>query len=161
MADPKTPVTIGKMRWMLFLLGMVKIPLIGYLRPKLMALDDETVKVRIKFRRRSKNHLNSMYFGALAVGADVSAGIHAFYFSGKHGKKVSFAFKSMKAEFLKRAESDVTFICNEGRLIEQIVLESFEMQERINRIVKVDAQNAEGESVAVFEMEISVKVGSR
>lgn len=158
MNNPQTPVSIGKMRWMLFLLGLVKIPLIGYLRPKLVQLDDDTVQVRIKFRRRSKNHLNSMYFGALAVGADVSGGIHAFYFSRKHDKKVSFAFKGMKAEFLKRAESDVIFECRQGKLIEQIVLESFEKQERINKVVNVEARNTAGEAVALFEMEISVKV---
>ena len=146
------------MRWMLFLLGLVKIPLIGYLRPKLISLDDESVKVKIKFRRRSKNHLNSMYFGALAVGADVSGGIHAFYFSKKHNKKVSFAFKGMKAEFLKRAESDVIFECRQGKLIEQIVLESFERKERINQNVIVEARNTDGEIVATFDMEISVKV---
>ncbi len=146
------------MRWMLFLLGLVKIPLIGYLRPKLISLDDKSVKVKIKFRRRSKNHLNSMYFGALAVGADVSGGIHAFYFSRKHNKKVSFAFKGMKAEFLKRAESDVIFECSQGKLIEQIVLDSFEKKERINQNVTVEARNTDGEVVATFEMEISVKV---
>lgn len=158
MTESQTPVTIGKMRWMLFLLGLVKIPLIGYLKPKLISLDDEKVRVKIRFRRRSKNHLNSMYFGALAVGADVSGGIHAFYFSMKHRKKVSFAFKSMKAEFLKRAESDVIFECNEGKMIEEAVISSFENQERINRIVKVEAKNTDGEIVALFEMEISVKV---
>lgn len=158
MAEKDTPVTIGKMRWMLFLLGTMKIPLIGYLRPKLLALDDESVRVRIRLRRRSRNHLRSMYFGALAVGADVAGGIHAFYYSMKHRKKVSFAFKSMKAEFLKRAESDVIFECREGLEIGRSVLESLEKQERINRTVKVDAWNTEGEKVAVFEMEISVKV---
>lgn len=151
-------VSIGKMQWMLFLLGLVKIPLIGYLKPKLVVLNDETVQVKIRFRRRSKNHLNSMYFGALAVGADVSGGIHAFYFSKKHNKKVSFAFKSMKAEFLKRAESDVIFECNEGKTIEKIVLDSFARQERINHVVKVEAKNTSNEVVALFEMEISVKV---
>lgn len=157
MTDPIASVPIGKIRWMLFLLGLIKIPLIGYLRPKLVSLNDESVQVRIKFRRRSKNHLNSMYFGALAVGADVAGGIHAFYFSEKHGKKVSFAFKSMKAEFLKRAESDVIFECREGKLIEQIVMESYTKQERINQIVKVEAKNKDQEIVALFEMEISIK----
>jgi acyl-coenzyme A thioesterase PaaI-like protein len=152
------PMTIGKMRWMIFLLGLLKIPLIGYLRPKLILLNDESAHVRIRFRRRSKNHLNSMYFGALAVGADVAGGIHAFYFAGKWNKKVSFAFKSMQAEFLKRAESDTVFECNAGREIERIVLESFQTQERINHKVRVDAKNTAGELVAVFDMEISVKV---
>ena len=94
------------------MLGLVKIPIIGFVKPKLIELNDEKARVKIRLRRRTKNHLNSMYFGALAVGADVAAGLHAFYFAGKMGKKVSFAFKGMSVEFLMRAESSVVFSSN-------------------------------------------------
>jgi acyl-coenzyme A thioesterase PaaI-like protein len=158
MTEAKPQISMRKMQWMIFLLGLVKIPLIGFVRPRLIELSDEKVAVKIKFRRRTKNHLNSMYFGALAVGADVAGGIHAFYFAEKMNKKVSFAFKSMHAEFLKRAETDVIFECNEGAKIESIIAESFENQIRINQLVRVDAKNLLNEIVATFDMEISVKV---
>ena len=96
-------VSIKKMRWLLFLLGFMKIPMIRYTKPKLLAIDDNTVRVKIKLRRRTKNHLSSMYFGALSVGADIAGGIQVFYFSKKMDRKVSFAFKGMNAQFLKRA----------------------------------------------------------
>ena len=64
-------------------MGKLKIPVIGYVAPKLLELDDNTVKVKIRLRRRTKNHLNSMYFGVLAVGADLAAGAHAFYYAKK------------------------------------------------------------------------------
>ena len=99
-----------------------------------------------------------MYFGALAVGADVAGGIHAFYFAKKHDKKASFAFKSMHASFLKRAETDVFFVCYEGSKIENSILESVKTQTRINQNVTVRALNLQQEEVAVFTMEISVKV---
>jgi acyl-coenzyme A thioesterase PaaI-like protein len=158
MTEVKPKISMRKMQWMIFLLGLVKIPLIGFVRPRLIELSDEKVAVKIKFRRRTKNHLNSMYFGALAVGADVAGGIHAFYFAEKMNKKVSFAFKSMHAEFLKRAETDVIFECSEGAKIESIIAESFEKQIRINQLVRVEAKNLSNEIVATFDMEISVKV---
>ncbi len=158
MTEAKPQISMRKMQWMTFLLGFVKIPLIGFVRPRLIELSDEKVTVKIKFRRRTKNHLNSMYFGALAVGADVTGGIHAFYFAEKMNKKVSFAFKSMHAEFVKRAETDVIFECNEGAKIESIIAESFEKQIRINQLVRVEAKNLSNEIVATFDMEISVKV---
>lgn len=158
MSKNKPAVTIGKMKWLLFLLANFKIPIMGFLRPKLMKMDEDTVEVRIKLNRRSKNHLKSMYFGALAVGADVAGGIHAFYFAEKHSKKVSFAFKSMHASFLKRAESDIVFVCNEGAKIEEVILESLKTQTRINQSVTVRALNSAQEEVAVFVMEISVKI---
>ena len=73
-------------------------------------------------------------------------------------KKVSIAFKSMHAEFLKRAETDVIFECHEGAKIEAIIAESFEKQIRINQLVRVEAKNLSNEIVATFDMEISVKV---
>lgn len=151
-------VSIGKMRWLIYLLGKLKIPLIGFLKPKLLVLDDENVIVKIKLSRRSKNHLNSMYFGALSVGADLAAGIHAFYFSKKINKNVSFAFKSVEGQFLKRADSDAFFKMSDGKVVEQIVNEAFESQTRINKFVNVQVLNSQKEIVALFKMEISVRV---
>jgi len=150
--------SLSKMRWMLYLLGCFRIPLVGYVRPKLLALNDKEAIVRIKLRRKTKNHLKSMYFGALAVGADISGGIHAFYFAEKHGLKVSFAFKDMKANFLKRAESHIEFRSIDGSIVEEAVLKSKSSGERINQPVRVLAYNDSEEIVAEFTLTVSVKV---
>jgi len=151
-------VSIKKMRWLLFLLGFMKIPMIRYTKPKLLAIDDTTVRVKIKLRRRTKNHLSSMYFGALSVGADVAGGIQVFYFSKKMDRKVSFAFKGMNAQFLKRAESDIIFESNEGQKIQKAMEKSLLEGSRINDSIMVEAKNDSGEIVATFEMIVSVRV---
>src|SRR5690554_1953667 len=153
-------ISLNKMRRLLWLMGMIKIPMIAFVRPKLMLLDDERSQVRIKLKRKTKNHLKSMYFGSLAVGADIAAGLHAFYFAEESGVKVSFAFKAVKAEFLKRATTDVFFNSNEGQLVKQAFDEAMSTKERVNKWIKVEAKNTDDEIVAVFEMEISVKVKS-
>ena len=149
---------LKKYAWMLRLMGIFKIPMIGYVRPRLLGIDENNVLVRIKLRRRTKNHLKSMYFGALAVGADVTAGLHAFYFCDELNVRPSFAFKGMKAEFIKRAETDVEFSCMEGQVIREQVLKAIQTNERQNHWVKVTAKDLNGEIVALFEMEISVKI---
>ncbi|PCI94917.1 MAG: hypothetical protein COB15_12750 [Flavobacteriales bacterium] len=146
-----------KIKWQLFLLGRFKIPMLGYTAPKLIELNNNKAKVKIKLKRRTKNHLNSMYFGALAVGADVAGGIHAFYFANMHNKKVSFAFKGMSCEFIKRAESDCTFISEDGKKVEAAILKSIATGDRVNETTKVEVYNAENELVATFEMIVSVK----
>lgn len=158
MLKNKKEITLSKMKWLLFLLSRFKIPMIGFVRPNLLALNDTDVAVKIRLRRRTKNHLNSMYFGALAIGADVAAGIHTFYFSEKLGKKVSFAFKGMNAEFIKRAESDIVFKCNQGDLIYKAILKSDKENVRINETVLVYAIDSNHEIVAKFDMIVSVKV---
>lgn len=143
---------------MLRLMGIVKIPMIGYVKPRLIRITNHDVLVRIKLRRRTKNHLKSMYFGALAVGADVTAGLPAFYFCDELNVRPSFAFKGMKAEFIKRAETDVEFSCTEGQIIREQVLKAIQTNERQNHWVKVTAKDLNGDIVALFEMEISVKI---
>jgi acyl-coenzyme A thioesterase PaaI-like protein len=157
MLKSNTP-TLRRLQWLLFLLGRWKIPMIGFVRPRIIEMNDQKVIIKIRLRRRTRNHLGSMYFGALAVGADLAGAIHSVYFTG--GKGMSMAFKSMQAEFLKRAEEDVFFESNDGATIEVMIEESRQTGERVNRMVEVTAKNIKGELVAHFKMEISIKMKS-
>jgi acyl-coenzyme A thioesterase PaaI-like protein len=152
-----TKKTLSQWRRMLWIMGWWYIPLIGYVRPKLEHIDERKAVLSIRLRRRTKNHLNSMYFGALAVGADVAAGLHAFYFSDELGVKPSFVFRSMKATFHKRAMGTVLFTSEDGQKVRETVTEARRTGERQHAFVTVEARTTDGESVATFEMEISVK----
>ncbi|MFN5910151.1 MAG: PaaI family thioesterase [Bacteroidota bacterium] len=142
----------------LFLLGLLKIPILGYVRPKLRRLDDTHAEIFIRLSRRTKNHLGSMYFGALTVGADAAAGIHVFYYADKFDRKISVAFKSMSANFLKRPESDVVFRCEEGELVRDAIQRSISSGQRRNQDVNITAFNTSEEIVATFILTVSVKV---
>jgi hypothetical protein len=72
--------------------------------------------------------------------------------------KVSFAFKGMKADFIKRAESDVVFESNQGELVQKAINLSEETGERVNETINVIARDKNQELVATFEMIVSVKV---
>jgi len=158
MEKPVKEVSLRRMRWLLFLLSYFKIPLIGFVRPKLKVLNDEECSVLIPLRRRSKNHLNSMYFGALAIGADLSAGLHAFYFAERRELKIALAFKDMNAKFLKRAESDILFKSIDGAIIQVAVNESLQTGNRVNQPINIKAINDIDEVVAEFVLTISIKV---
>ena len=97
--------------------AFVKIPLIFFCRPRVVALDEDRCEIRIPLRRRTRNHMNSMYFGALAIGADLACGLLALEQVRRKGIKVSFLFKDMRADFLKRPEGDVLFTCAEGAAV--------------------------------------------
>ncbi len=141
------------MNWRIKLLGWRYIPLLGFANPKLVHLDDDKTIVKIKLRRRTKNHL-----GALAIGADTAAGIYAFALSEQMGVKIHFSFKSSRFEFLKRAESNVLFVCSEGEKIKKAMGEAKTSKERVNVLVNVEALNDAKEVVSKMEMELSLKV---
>ncbi|MEJ6799052.1 MAG: PaaI family thioesterase [Crocinitomicaceae bacterium] len=152
------PISLSKLKRNIWLLGKFKIPILGFTNPKLVSINEDEVVMKIKLRRRTKNHLNSMYFGALAVGADTAAGIHAYYLGVEKGLNLSLAFKSCKAEFIKRAETDITFVCKEGRKITQQMETSQSTGERQNEDIFVEAFNTKKEIVATFVMTLSLKV---
>ena len=138
----------------------LKIPLIGFLRPKIEVLNDTQCKLRIPLTRRSKNHLNCMYFGALSAGADVAGGVIALQHIMKSKEKISFVFKEFHAEFLKRAEGDVIFTCNDGGVLEDLVKRTISSGEREEAQVNVVATcpSKLGETpVAKFQLTISLK----
>jgi acyl-coenzyme A thioesterase PaaI-like protein len=150
-------------RFKLFLqqFGRFEVPMIGYLKPEIIELSDKSIVIKIKLNRRSKNHLNSMYFGALAVGADVAGGLLAFYHADRAQVKLSLAFKSFEAQFLRRPESDVYFTCEMGDRIKEMLIESHQTQQRVNKPIEVNAYVKEEENmvlIAHFKLELSLKL---
>ncbi|MGQ3891804.1 PaaI family thioesterase [Legionella sp. CNM-4043-24] len=153
-----------RFRFFLWYFGHFQVPLIGHLRPRLITLNDQVIVIRLPLRRRSRNHFKSMYFGALAVGADLAGGLHGFYHARQAGLNPSLVFKSFQAQFLKRPESDVYFVCEQGDAVKAMLDESKKTGLRINRQLPIKAYThfvslAEpGELVADFLLELSIKV---
>jgi hypothetical protein len=143
------------------LTGWLRIPLLGSVRPRVVALDGERCIVRIPLRRWTKNHLGSMYFGALAIGADCAGGLLAVELIRRSGTPISLVFKSFQAEFLRRPESDVYFICEEGPRIRDLVERVRHSAERLGEVLDLQAavRTPEGafEPVARFRLELSLK----
>ena len=102
-------------------------------------LNDERLEIMIPLNKRTQNHLNSMYFGALAIGADVAGGLLAFLHMQQSGQKMSVVFKDLHADFLKRAEGDVHFISIQNKEIKEMISRIGNSGERENMEVDVVA----------------------
>ena len=152
---------LTRFKFFMWRFGHFQVPLIGYLKPHLITLTDREIVIKLKLSRRSKNHLKSMYFGALAVGADLAGGLHGFYHAERAKAKVSLAFKSFQAQFLRRPESDVYFVCDMGEMVKDMIIESKQTNQRINKPLIVTAYTnytQQPEEVARFVLELSLKV---
>lgn len=141
------------------LFGLTRIPLLFYVGVTVAELSPERMVVRIPLRRRTKNHLGSMYFGALCVGADCAPGAFAMYLIRQQPERISMVFKDFQAEFLKRAEGDVDFICDQGKEIAELVAQAAASGERVERQVEVIATvpSLSDEPVARFKLTLSLK----
>ncbi len=136
-----------------------KVPLIGFVRPRVLTMDAEQLRMLIPLRRRSKNHLGSMYFGALMIGADVAAGFYAVKLIFQSGEKVDFVFKSVQGSFLKRPLGDVVFTCDQGLAISELVAAAIRTGERVDAPLKVIATvpSISPEVVAEMTLVLSLK----
>jgi hypothetical protein len=143
---------------------MLKIPLLGSVRPSVAEWEGDRCVIRVPLRRWTRNHMNSMYFGALAIGADCAGGIMAVELIRQRQAKVSLIFKSFHAEFLKRPESDVFFICEEGARIRDLLDRVLASDQRLAEMIPLTAavRTQEGyEPVARFLLELSLKRSDR
>ncbi len=79
----------------------------------------------------------------------------------RSGGKVSLVFKAFQAQFLKRPESDVYFICEEGQAIRDQVRRTLDSEERITEPMRIQAAvrlpDGAFEPVAEFTLELSLK----
>lgn len=145
---------------MLKLFGLTKVPLIFVVNPKVRELTDSRCSVEIPLSRMTKNHWGSMYFGALAIGADCSAGLFAMYKAEKiKTHNISIVFKDFKANFIKRPESSVCFVCTDSNKIDQMLKKAIETNERVTEGIRIEARvpaNSD-ELVAEFELGLSLK----
>ncbi len=157
-------VSLRKANWFLKLFAWRYIPLIGFCSPKIIRMDDKTVEVTMPHKWRTKNHLGSIYFGALAIGADLAGAFLVFTKAKARGVNANFAFKDVEGKFLKRPEGRVHFISHDGDVIDQMLDESIATGERVNRPVSVVVTCPEknGDDVmASFTLTLSIKAKAR
>ena len=141
------------------LFGITKVPMIWYCRPKVIEHTDEKIEIKIPLKRKTKNHLGSMYFGVLAVGADITGGFLAMDPIQESGRKINLIFKDFKADFLKRPEGDVHFTCNDGLAVKELVDRVSKSSDRHNFKLSIEATvpSISSEVVAKFELTLSLK----
>ena len=145
------------------LLGL-RIPMILFAGPRVLALDGDGCDLEIPLGWRTRNRLiGAMYFGALCVGADLAGGLPAAKLMLARYPRMKLVFGEMKAEFLKRADGDVLFRNRDGRRIVEAVERAAATGERVTISLEVVAtvpRRYGDEPVARFTMSLSLKLPS-
>jgi acyl-coenzyme A thioesterase PaaI-like protein len=138
----------------------LRVPVLLFLGPRVERIDGERSEVTIPLRWRSRNHLGSMYFGALLAGADLAAGLPAARAIRARHPRVGLIFADVRGEFLKRADGHVRFACADVARIEAAVASADATGERVTLPVEVVAtvpSRYAAEPVARFTLGLSLK----
>lgn len=140
--------------------GLLKIPMIFWIAPRVLEMDDEGCSILVPLNYRTRNHLGSMYFGTLCAAADVAGGLLAMRMIQATGNRVNLVFKDFHADFRKRPDADAVFTSRDGAKVRALVERALASAERVEETVKIfatcPAKYGE-EVVAEFALTISLK----
>lgn len=139
--------------------SLLKLPLLAMCTPRVMRIDDQRSEVRIRLDWRTQNHLGVMYFGALAMGAELSIALKAIQEIQKSKMKIDFIFQDFDVQFLKRADGHVHFICDEAQGVAELIEKAKNSPERFAQKFKGYAIVADksAEPVVTYNLTLSVK----
>lgn len=140
-------------------ISLLKLPLLAFISPRVLVVSPHQTVVKVGLDWRSKNHVGVMYFGALAMGAELSIALKAIQEIQKSGRKIEFLFKDFNAQFLRRADGDVHFICDEAEHVAKLIHDAVTTPERLEGKFKGHAiVPSKGDSpVMTYELTLSVK----
>lgn len=153
--DPKE---LGKLGRFIRTLSLLKVPLLGILRPRVLALTSQEARVQLPHEFLTKNHVGSMYFGALAMGAELSIALRILDRMQREKAPITFIFKDFSCEFEKRAENHVQFVTFEVEKIDSLIDQTLQSAERQNGTFKGFAVSAKTqERLMSYQLTISLK----
>ena len=136
---------------------LVKLPM-GFLAGlKLTGLDPDKAVVQVKYKWLTQNPFGSMYFAVLSMAAEFSTGILCLANIYKSDPAISMLVIKMESHFYKKAVGVITFTCNDGDAIIDIVKTAKETGEGVILVSKSTGVNQNGEVVAEFFITWSLK----
>ena len=142
-------------------IGFFKIPLVNFVGLKMVKRDEKECTLSMPLNRKTKNHVNSVYFACMTAGADLTAGFPVILEILRIKKNIVPIFKDMSAEFYKRAEGEIHFTSVQNKEIKDLIQKALSTGERHNIPVVVMARVPTvfgDEPIAKFTLNLSLKI---
>ena len=125
-----------------------KLPL-GYIAGlRVRELTNERCVVTVKYGWITQNPFKSMYFACQSMAAEMSTGVMVMNGIHESNPPVSMLIVRNTAAYYKKAVGKITFVCNDGKLIEEHISKAKATGESIEVNTTSVGKNEAGEVVA-------------
>ncbi|VAW50122.1 hypothetical protein MNBD_GAMMA06-1844 [hydrothermal vent metagenome] len=124
---------------------------------KLIYLDEEKSVTVVPYRWVNKNPFNSMYFAVQSMAAELSTAALVTLALKSTDANVALIIVEIKADFVKKAQSKITFNCMEYEKICDVITLLKKVEDTATVTVKTTGRNITGDEVAVFYFTWSFK----
>lgn len=134
---------------------LLKLPSAVFWKLKVKTLTLEKCEVTIPYFWRTQNPFKSIYFAALAGAGELSTGLLCQLALAGKGK-FSMLVVDFKAEYSKKADQKITFTCEQGLELNQLI-EHLEVGQTDQLCMVTKGRNEDGDLVAQFFITWSFK----
>lgn len=124
---------------------------------KIRQFEDDTAVVGVPYNWITKNPFKSMYFAVQSMAAEFSTAILIVQKIESSEADIALFIVSLQADFLKRAQSDASFICEGGTLIEEVVQKVKDSDSAETLRLKSIGKDMNGEVISEFQITWSLK----
>ena len=136
---------------------LTKLPSAFFSGVRVRHLDDDKCVATVPYKWFSQNPFRSTYFACLSMAAEMSTGALALAHLYKSEPPVSMLVVKVESEYFKKATGRTSFVCNDGKLLQQAIEETIATGEARTVKAKSVGTNKEGEVVAEFFITWSFK----
>ncbi len=98
---------------------LTKLPAAWFMGVRIQQVTLRRGAVTLPYRWRSQNPFRSTYFAAQMAAGEMSTGI--LILAHIDGRSVSMLVQHIEADFLKKVSETLTFVCEDGDLIQEAV----------------------------------------
>ena len=135
-----------------------KLPSAFWSGVRVKSISKEQCVATVKHRWFNQNPFKSMYFAVQAMAAELTTGALVMIQIKKSKKNISMLVANNKGNFSKKATGRITFICNDGHLIEDAIQKTISTGEGQTIWMKSIGINEKGEQVSELNFEWSIKM---
>ncbi|MER2999093.1 PaaI family thioesterase [Pontibacter populi] len=158
-ADEFRNLVASPAKFRLFMLA--KLPMAYMADLRVTALTDERATVTIPYKYLNKNPFNSIYFACLSMAAELSTGVLCMMHTYKADPAISMLVVHMDADFTKKAVGKITFMCEDGKRIQEAAEQTKLTGEGITITASTIGMDEKGDQVAEFRFTWSLKAKSK
>jgi hypothetical protein len=146
-AMPKALLATFHSPWKMALYMLQRLPTLLFWGVRIQKVTEQEGVVTLPYGWRTQNPFRSIYFAAQCGAAEFSTGLLAL--THLHGKgRVSMLITRMEADFVKKANSLVTFTCTDGELLRAAIEQAIQTGAPTTFTARSVGVQANGEIVA-------------
>lgn len=135
-----------------------KLPLTFLSGIKTTALSPTSATTSVKYGYLNTNPFKSIYYGVLAMTAELSTGVLAIFSIAKYEESISLLVIESNGKFHKKATGRIKFTCNDGALFQKEIERCIEEKTPVTLSASTKGYNEQNELVCEYTFTWSFKL---